>query len=635
MSRRHAQHVECRVRQFESDASDPFLARFVHRARRAAAPAPPFPFPGPGRFAAWAAPMTPPSFAAAARAAVARAWAGLDGEAARRLAWLLPLLFGLVSVALGQDDNWDLRNYHLYNPYALLNGKIGLDLAPGQWQSYFNPTLDLLYYGLINLLPAPLAGFVMGALHGVNALLALAIARTLTAPPPRTSAVRAPLLLALAGAMGCAFFSQLGNSMGDNMTALGVLGALLLLVRHWRALAAAGRPGLAPAVLAGLLMGAATGLKLTNATYALAACLALFALPGGLRRGVARAFAFGAGVLAGIAATAGHWFWRMWEAFGNPLFPQFNDRFRGALAAPIGIGDTHWLPQGLAEHLLWPFIFALNPQRVTEIKMHLLLWPLLYVALLALAVYAVSGRARRGAAPAAGALAPPARLLLAFFVLSYLGWQALFSIYRYLVPLELLAPLVLWLVLHRLLAPSRARPLAAWTILLAVLLALPTPHWGRARWNAEAFRVRTPPLPHPERSLVLTTQAPIGWYTAGFPASLAFVSISGGFPQSPLYGERLATMMAERRGPFYVLMTSQQPDPAGAADAARRRGADQADAAVRADAAVILARYGLRWDDAGCTVYPAYIGANYLPYQWCAVRRQADPGAAPAGAARP
>src|SRR5207244_919974 len=79
----------------------------------------------------------------------------LTRPGAMRAAMLLvPPLFGLLALALGQDDNWDLKNYHLYNAYALLNGRLGVDLAPGQWQSYFNPTLDLVYYGLMAALPA-------------------------------------------------------------------------------------------------------------------------------------------------------------------------------------------------------------------------------------------------------------------------------------------------------------------------------------------------------------------------------------------------------------------------------------------------------------------------------------------------
>ncbi len=31
---------------------------------------------------------------------------------------------GTVSVLLGQDANWDLKNYHLYNPFAFLNDRL-------------------------------------------------------------------------------------------------------------------------------------------------------------------------------------------------------------------------------------------------------------------------------------------------------------------------------------------------------------------------------------------------------------------------------------------------------------------------------------------------------------------------------
>lgn len=291
------------------------------------------------------------------------AWQRLDRPSAWRFAMIaMPLVFGLMSLRLGQDDNWDLKNYHLYNPFALLNGKIGFDLAPAQWQSYFNPTLDLLYYGLTHALPAPAAGFIMGWLHGLNFVLAAAIARHAL---PRAG-YRLPMLLALAGTLGAGFLTQIGNSMGDNMTSLLVLSAVLMVLSNFDRLALGGWRGAAPSIGAGIVMGLGAGLKLTNATYALALCLALFALPGAVWPRLRAAFIFGVGVLAGIAASAGHWYWKMWTVFDNPLFPQCNDRFHGPLAAPIGIGDSGWLPKGLAEKFLWPFIFAIGRNRWTN-----------------------------------------------------------------------------------------------------------------------------------------------------------------------------------------------------------------------------------------------------------------------------
>ena len=45
---------------------------------------------------------------------------------------LAPFAFGLLALYLGQDGNWDLRNYHWYNAYAFLNGRYAIDILPSQ-----------------------------------------------------------------------------------------------------------------------------------------------------------------------------------------------------------------------------------------------------------------------------------------------------------------------------------------------------------------------------------------------------------------------------------------------------------------------------------------------------------------------
>ena len=43
------------------------------------------------------------------------------------------------------DASYDLLNYHLYGPFALLHGKWGRDVAPAQSQGFLPPTIDLPY----------------------------------------------------------------------------------------------------------------------------------------------------------------------------------------------------------------------------------------------------------------------------------------------------------------------------------------------------------------------------------------------------------------------------------------------------------------------------------------------------------
>lgn len=464
---------------------------------------------------------------------------------------LIPLLFGLVSLAIGQDDNWDLRNYHVYNVHALLNDRIGFDLAPARFQTYFNPTIDLLYYGLNHALSPRGAGFVMGVLHGLNFVLLLAIARQLAGP---AAGMRLPLLLAVACVLGPGFRGELGNTMGDNLTALLVLGSLLVVLARWDALQEWGSRALAPLLCAGLLMGLGVGLKLTNAPYAVALCLAFFVVPGAYRRRFGLAFVFGLGVLAGVAVTGGWWFVKMWQLFGNPLFPQFNNIFHSPWAAESGVIDTYFLPKTLLEYVQWPFIFAADSRRVTEVAHRLGMWPVAYVLLAAWGAMALLRRLRGAAAPLVN---PRAGFFLLFFCLSYLVWMRTFSIYRYLIAAELLVPLVIWLLWHRIVgAAPVANRLAAATLAVLLLCAVPTPQWGNAAWGDRAYSAEVPAFDKPEQSVVFVAlpEPPISWLTTMLPPQVKLIGVDIGFPESPAWRERMRKAVAERSGPHYVIL---------------------------------------------------------------------------------
>jgi hypothetical protein len=41
-------------------------------------------------------------------------------------------VFGALALALGQDGNWDLRNYHWYNAYAFITNRLMFDVGAAQ-----------------------------------------------------------------------------------------------------------------------------------------------------------------------------------------------------------------------------------------------------------------------------------------------------------------------------------------------------------------------------------------------------------------------------------------------------------------------------------------------------------------------
>lgn len=588
-------------------------------------------------------------------------------------AWVVPVLFGLVSVFLGQDENWDLRNYHWYNAYALLNGRLDMDIAPGQWQSYFNPLIDVPYYLLSISLPGPLVGFIMGCVHGVNFVLLLAIARQLLDRRPGGAAgnARLPLLLAGVGTCGAGFLSQIGNTMGDNLTALLVLASLLLVLRGWDRLATPSGRIAGLMLLSGLLMGLGTGLKLTNAPYAVALCAALLMAPASWPQRFVLAFTQGIGVLAGVAATAGYWWLEMWERFGNPLFPQFNNIFRSPLAQPLGVIDNYHMPHNVLEALFWPLVFMVQTVRVSEIPLKLAVVPVLYVLALLFLVVLLRQRLAGRAAPSP--LSLRARFLLVFGLVAYLVWMKLFGIYRYLVPLELLAPLMVWLLVERMAPAGRAARTGGWLLAVTTLMVFPFVSWGHASWSGwtvRGFSADVPAIARPADTIVFTAHGdpPMGWLATFYPSEVRVIALAGGFPESPAWLERIQSAIASRPGPHYVMLAAARSEKENslqrkralvdmlgmtgdAASCARldkllgkvrfqvdvvpanepgrqctlqlqqRYVADlpERDRAIMAAAHTSLARYGLKIDDGACTTHAAAVGSAPYPFRVCPV----------------
>lgn len=74
----------------------------------------------------------------------------------------------LVAVALGKDGTWDLFNYHFYNPWAWLHGRISLDIFPAQLQSFFNPLIDFPFYWAVSSLRDDLVVLLLGIPFGLG-----------------------------------------------------------------------------------------------------------------------------------------------------------------------------------------------------------------------------------------------------------------------------------------------------------------------------------------------------------------------------------------------------------------------------------------------------------------------------------
>lgn len=488
---------------------------------------------------------------------------------------IAPFAYGGLTLAFGMDANWDLRNYHWYNGYALLTGRFGQDLLPAQMPTFYNPLLDLPFYLLASHLPARVAGFLWGTVQGVNLSLLFLVASSCLRNGPVLQRTLAAMALAMMGGLGGGTLGLIGTTFHDNVVSLGILGALAVTARGLPGILDGRAPqAVARVAAAGLLAGAAMGLKNPMVIYAVGLCLAFLALPARPWRRLWLAFFFGVGVLAGLALCGGYWMAYLWHDYGNPVFPHMNHIFKSPFAALSDYVNVSFFPPTMVERLFFPAVFTFAPLTVGEVPWFDLRVLTLFVLI---PVGFIAAQADRSLRVRNEWLTegPATRYLLTALTVTYALWVAMFCIYRYLVPLEMLAPLALVMAIGLLPLARHLRIGLAVALLILVQGTVRPADWGRVAWADHWVTADVPPIADPDHSMVLMAGYwAISHVIPSFPPRIPFVRIQSNFLQPDSVGNGhlaiLRDKVAAHRGPF--LMLSTIPDTPGAAKAATLLG---------------------------------------------------------------
>lgn len=381
----------------------------------------------------------------------------------------------------GEDVNWDWLNYHEYNVWAVLTGRYGIDALPAGFQTYFNPTVYFPVYYLRHLLPMPYGLMIIGAVHGLNLLLIYFLVRALLLNAATATAIGASILIAAVGPMT---LSEVGTSFSDILTALPIVGGCILIL-------SADEKRNGRYVLAGLLIGAAVGLKLTNVVYALGAAAAVLAAS----RPLVATVCLGFGGAIGAVVTGGAWSVMLWREMGNPIFPLFNAVFQSPELVPMNIMDWQFMPKGFLDALAYPFYWLVGDNRSSEYPFR--------DARFAVAMVLIAAGIGRSVIACARIFTQRDVQFLLFFIVSYAAWLGVFSIQRYAIVLELLcAPLIVLLIARCLVGQPgssatgtlslRVNAAMAATAVLIALWSQPG-DWFRRPWS----NIFNPAIPQP------------------------------------------------------------------------------------------------------------------------------------------
>ncbi|MDB5397713.1 MAG: hypothetical protein JWM91_5219 [Rhodospirillales bacterium] len=495
------------------------------------------------------------------------------------LAFLALPFFAVWAVIYGKEAGWDFQNYHWYDPYSLLSGRLGFDIAVAHHATYYNPFLDVPLYWVATHFPAWTGGALLGAEAGVAAALIGAIAYRLLPFENTRQRMAVAVLLALSAMTGGGAAGEIGKTSDDIAAGLGAIAGLFVLIACFDRVVRAKGADLLFIALAGFLAGGSPGLKLTSLPYVVGMTLGVLALPGGFWLRILRTGVFGIGVLIGIAVFGGAWFWTIWQYSGNPVFPYFNDLFHSPLVPPGSYRDETFLPKDWSTRLFFPFIFSQNSLTVAEWSfrdLHIL------IAYILVPVAALAALFRK---PVGRRLVDPlmARLMLVMAVGTYVVWIFLFGIYRYLIPLEMLSGLVI--VSAAAMLPLRSGVRLA--IMVVLLGGAQVMAWKgeepRFSWQGPYVGVTVPPIADPANTLILMTEnAPMAYVIPAFPKEIPFLRIQGWMigskDTSSMLGAEMHRRVAEHKGPILGLYWPVEHE-----------------ATVGA-----FADYGLKLDDAAC-----------------------------------
>lgn len=469
----------------------------------------------------------------------------------RQAAWLVALsaacLGGGLSLWLGQDVNFDLLNYHYYTGYAFLHGRTFEDVAPAGSQSFQPPLIHVFHYLGIAHLPPRVFGFLLGAVHGLNAALIFGLGLLVLRDGSPRAAAGAALLAAVVGSLGPAAVSLLGTTFADNLVSIPALLALLLVLAGG-ASARANRLALG----AGVLAGAAAGLKLTMA-YHLTALLPAAAIA--WRRDaslVRRLVLLAGGSLLGFLVTGGLWDLELWRRFGNPVFPFANGVFRSEYQAPESFRDSRFGLQAPWD-IVRPLVDSAlgRHERLMEIGLRDLRFLLLLVTAAAGALLWLVSRARRDRARV---WSDAEKALFAWWSLAYLLWALAFYNYRYATLLEFTAPLLLFVLLRRL-VPARLELGAAAAVAVLIVATTHVGSWGRRPWQTPWLGLSVPAFGMQPESLVLMVGQPSAFAIPSFREDARFVHLTAveRFRAPAAWNPLVEAAVRQHRGPILLL----------------------------------------------------------------------------------
>lgn len=515
----------------------------------------------------------------------------------------------VISYALGKETAWDIVNHHLYAGFSAIHDRFAQDYFAAGPQAYLNPYAYAPFYVMVAAgLPALTVASILAVIQSSMLWLTFELGLILSpvgAPWRRAVFAACGVVMAAANPI---LLQQLGTSFTDITTGELVLAGWCLLAATVRA------PSTTRVVVAAVLLGVATALKLTNGVHAVAAATLLLFLPLPLKGRLRFASAYGVALGVSFTTAAAPWAYRLATAFGNPFFPLLNGIFRSPEFTTEPLHHERFVPWNLTEALWRPFAM-LDPWnmvheelRAPDSRYALLLVLVLIVAGIILLRPLWRPPMQAGGSPPRTAAPADPRILAALgaaFAVDWVLWLKSSGNSRYFLPAACVAGvLVIGLVFNLFSMRPKVR-----NYVLAAIFATQTVQlwwgaelrWAAAPWGGPWFTVTVPEALAKQPALYLTMEVRSNSFLAPYlPRESGMVDIASSYPLggTGATGRRVQALV-QRYAPHVRLLITGE----------RLYADDERHGPTVSGVNGTLQRFGLRADLADC----ATIAVKELP----------------------